>query len=237
MDKRRKLPFFLLFNILLLSATIASETTLLDVDFSAVENLAGWTDVSQKNPPNPNNYYVKEGALATAPTEFFGLSHPLRKPLVISEDAGRIVVECTFLQPQESRGRTISVALTSRATTCPYNGGAFWPGKEDSGFLAAGNVYGIQSANHLSYMREGRQITAFAPRTPFNFISGTDNVWTWRIVMDTAERSLRLFTSNDADKPAAEIYGVNLDGEELKALWVSSFGTRYFKIKVLQIKE
>ena len=108
---------FLILNILLLSAMIAAETTLLDVDFSSVENLSGWTDVSQKNPPNPQNYFIKEGALTTAPTEYFGLSHPLRKPLVISEDSGRIVLECTFMQPQDSRGRVISVALTSRATT------------------------------------------------------------------------------------------------------------------------
>ena len=228
---------FIIINILLLSTMIAAETTLLDVDFSSVENLSGWTDVAQKNPPNPQNYYVKEGALTTAPTEYFGLSHPLKKSLLISEDAGRIVLECTFLQPYESRGSTISVALTSRSTTCPYNGRAFWPGKEDSGFLVAGYSYSIQLANSLMYQREGRQITAYAPRVPFNFISGTDKVCIWRIVLDTAERSLRLFTSNEADKPAVEIYGVNLDGEELNALWVSSFGTKYFKIKVLQIKE
>ena len=227
-----------LFNIVLMPLVmIASETTLLEVDFSKVSDLSGWTDVHQKNPPNPNNYYIKEGALTTAPTEYFGLSHALVKPITISKESGKIVVECTFMQPSEARGHTLGFALTSRKTTCPYNGRAFWPGKEDSGFQVSGYSYGIQFANSLMYLRGGLQTTTYAPRPPFSFLPGTDRLVTWRLVFNAAEESILFYPSADAEKPQAELHRVNLDGEVLNSLWISSFGVKYFKIKVLQIKE
>ena len=142
----------------------AEETVLFQSRFDSADPVEGWLSVDQKKPDSRYVSMETDGVkhLRTAPI-YFGISHKLSKPVQINEKLKKVTLKAVLMQPEEQKGRLISIALSSRDSVARDAGQAFWK-LRDSGFMVQGYSYPIQSANALSYQVEGKKIRA--PKCP-----------------------------------------------------------------------
>lgn len=212
-----------------------AEEILFQSDFSMKRELAGWTDVWQKNPPNAEMYKIvsdEEGGFLRMSEKMFGLSHGLSHPVIVNDKLRRITFRAVLRQPRNiPAGYQMAIALSSRATVARDAGQAFWKGR-DSGVLVCGYTHNLQSPNYVAYQLEGRQIRTHRPFSPFGLLKRRD-VWnTWTVCYDNEKKEIRFYNAPDSASPYVTLYKADLSGIVLSSLWIAAWGAEYRSITV-----
>lgn len=211
----------------------AAEQVLFQSQFGSAKPLAGWMDVKKKTPDSSKYKIVlKDGVkcLETPPI-YFGIAHRLSKPVLVNDKLKKVTLKVTFMKPEAQKGRPVTIALTSRNDVALDAGQAFWK-LRDSGFQATGYAYSILQANYLIYQVEGKQVKSLKATAPHNLLPARNKWTTWTLVYDHTKKSIEFFNNDKMEKPFWSFHDVQIDGIELKSVWVCCWGTIYKDIKV-----
>ena len=214
-------------------ASNAAEKVLFQSQFGSDKPLAGWMDVNKKTPDSAKYKIITKGGVKCleTPPIYFGISHRLSQPVLINDNLKKITLKVVLMKPEAQKGRTVTIALSSRNDVALDAGQAFWK-LRDSGFMASGYSYSVLSANALTYQVEGKQIKAPKATSPHNYIPARNKWITWTLVYDHAKKTIEFFNDEKAEKPFQTFYNVNIDGIELRTVWICSWGTLYKDVKV-----
>ena len=213
--------------------TNAAEKVLFQSQFGSAKPLAGWMDVKKKT-PDAKTYKIieKDGVKCLeTPAIYFGIAHRLSQPVIINDKLKKITLKVTFMKPEARKGRTVSIALTSRNDVALDAGQAFWK-LRDSGFMAYGYSYSILHANYISYQVEGKQVKSPKATMPHNLLPARNKWVTWTLVYDNTKKTIDFFNDEKAEKPFWTFSNVKIDGIELRSVWICSWGTIYKDVKV-----
>ncbi len=211
----------------------AAEQVLFQSQFGSAEPMKGWMDVNKKTPDSTKYRIIEKDGVKCleTPAIYFGIAHRLSKPVIVNDNLKKVTLKVTFMKPEAQKGRTVTIALTSRNDVALDAGQAFWK-LRDSGFMASGYSYSILSANYLTYQVEGKQIKSLKATAPHNLLPARNKWVTWTLVYDHTKKTIEFFNDDKAEKPFWTFYNVQIDGIELKSVWICSWGTIYKDIKV-----
>lgn len=219
--------------------------TLFECDFANNRELRGWLDVAhwkttdfKNSMPQSDKYKVvtDNGETYLKTQSMFGLTSLLKKELLVDESIDWIELKVTLRKPLKD-GYLAQIALTSRKTPAGNDGGAFWRGQKDSGFLAQGYQYDLQYANFIFWQKAGRRVRMSAVKPPFNLLVAVEKWATWRLIYKHHVKELWFYRSEEEQKPFIIQRGVDLTGVTLNSVWISSWGTEYMDVKVLYGKK
>ena len=213
-------------------ASYAAEKVLYQSQFDSDKPFAGWMDIKKK--PLDNKYKIidKDGVKCLeTPVSYFGIAHRLSQPVLINDNLKKITLKVVLMKPEAQKGRVVTVALSSRNDVALDAGQAFWK-LRDSGFQASGYSFPILTANSLTYQVEGKQVKSPKATNPHNYIPARNKWVTWTLVYDTTKKTIEFFNDEKAEKPFQTFYNVNIDGIELRTVWLCCWGTLYKDVKV-----
>ena len=229
----KKTFFTLLLAVGICAISNAAEQVLFQSQFGSTAPLKGWMDVNKKTPDSSKYRIIEKDGIKCleTPVVYFGIAHRLSKPVIVNDNLKKVTLKVTFMKPEAQKGRTVTIALTSRNDVALDAGQAFWK-LRDSGFMASGYSYSILSANYLTYQVEGKQIKSLKATAPHNLLPARNKWVTWTLVYDHTKKTIEFFNDDKAEKPFWTFYNVQIDGIELKSVWICSWGTIYKDIKV-----
>ena len=229
----KKTFFTLLLAVGICAISNAAEQVLFQSQFGSAEPMKGWMDVNKKTPDSSKYRIIEKDGIKCleTPVVYFGIAHRLSKPVIVNDNLKKVTLKVTFMKPEAQKGRTVTIALTSRNDVALDAGQAFWK-LRDSGFMASGYSYSILSANYLTYQVEGKQIKSLKATAPHNLLPARNKWVTWTLVYDHTKKTIEFFNDDKAEKPFWTFYNVQIDGIELKSVWICSWGTIYKDIKV-----
>lgn len=212
----------------------AGQEILFKSDFAGNPAMNGWTDVDQKNPVQAKFGTVTDFEGKKVWKSFkglFGISHQLKRPVILDDKIKTVTVKVKFYFPHESNGRQVSFALTSRKSVAQDAGGPFWK-LRDTGFEVRGYNHSVLAANYLAYQVEGKKVTAPKAIAPLNLLAKTNTWNVWTLVYDFQRKTIDFYNTEGAAEPAMTMYNVQLDGQALNAVWIASWGIIYESVEV-----
>lgn len=214
-------------------ASNSAEKVLFQSQFGSAEPLKGWMDVKKKTPDSSKYRIIEKDGVKCleTPPIYFGIAHRLSQPVVINDNLKKVTLKVTLMKPEAQKGRLVTIALTSRNDVALDAGQAFWK-LRDSGFMASGYSYSIPAANYLIYQVEGKQVKSLKATSPHNLLPVRNKWVTWTLVYDHTKKTIEFFNDEKAETPFWTFYNVNIDGIELRSVWICSWGTIYKDVKV-----